>query len=287
MSSSSSYPRQNDEEDDECAYYQHHDVVVCGVEAAASPPSWTFVDTTHIINSTHTNNYNQRLLSRDNSIHVTDEVFNSISHLSAAMLSFLGMVLLIAQSGGDPWKIVSFSVYGSSLLFLFSCSTLHHAITGTAETEKKLRMLDYLAIFPLIAGTYTPLCLVFFHKSVIGWSFLGVAWFLAFCGMILTAQFGPERIPKWLSMTMYITLGWIGAFLSIWLLPIIGISGLIVFFLGGVAFTVGGVVYTSEQPNPIPGKFGFHEIWHIAVILGTGFHFAVMYVYVLPWRYRT
>ncbi len=156
--------------------------------------------------------------------------------------------------------------------------------TPTTKTEKRLRMFDYLAIFPLIAGTYTPLCLVFFHNSVIGWSFLGVAWFLAFCGMILTAQFGPERIPKWLSMTMYITLGWIGAFLSIWLLPIIGISGLIVFFLGGVAFTVGGYVYTTEQPNPIPGKFGFHEIWHVAVILGAGFHFSVMYFFVLPWR---
>ena len=149
--------------------------------------------------------------------------------------------------------------------------------------EAKLRMLDYLAIFPLIAGTYTPLCLVFFHNSVIGWSFLGVAWSLAICGMILTAQFGPERIPKWLSMTMYITLGWIGAFLSIWLLPIIGTSGMIVFLLGGVAFTVGGYVYTTEQPNPIPGKFGFHEIWHVAVILGAGFHYAVMYGYVLPW----
>lgn len=136
MSSSSNYPRHNDEEGDDCAYYQRHDdFAVSGVEAASSPPSWTFVDTTHNINNTHTtdNNYNQRLLSRDNSIHVTDEVFNSISHLSAAMLSLLGMVLLIAQSGGNAWKIVSFSVYGSSLLFLFCCSTLHHAISGTAE----------------------------------------------------------------------------------------------------------------------------------------------------------
>ena len=142
MSSSSNYPRHNDEEGDDCAYYQRHDdFAVSGVEAASSPPSWTFVDTTHNINNTHTtdNNYNQRLLSRDNSIHVTDEVFNSISHLSAAMLSLLGMVLLIAQSGGNAWKIVSFSVYGSSLLFLFCCSTLHHAISGTAEVCKQAK----------------------------------------------------------------------------------------------------------------------------------------------------
>ena len=144
-------------------------------------------------------------------------------------------------------------------------------------------MLDYLAIYPLIAGTFTPFCLVFFHESTIGWSFFGVAWFLAFVGMFLTAKLGPECIPKWLSMTMYITMGWLGGILAIWLLPTIGWGGLIVFILGGLAYTIGGYIYTKEEPNPIPGKFGFHEIWHVAVICGAAFHYAVMYFYVLPW----
>lgn len=145
-------------------------------------------------------------------------------------------------------------------------------------------MLDYLAIYPLIAGTFTPFCLVFLHDSVIGWSFFGVAWFLAIIGMTLTAKWGPEFIPKWLSMTMYITIGWLGGVLAMWLLPVIGVEGLGVFILGGVFYTVGGYVYSSERPNPIPGKFGFHEIWHVAVILGAGTHYAVMYFYVLPWK---
>lgn len=102
--------------------------------------------------------------------------------------------------------------------------------------------------------------------------------------MILTAKFGPDLIPKWMSMTMYITIGWLGAILAFWLLPEIGIEGLPLFVLGGLAFTVGGVVYTTEQPNPIPGRFGFHEIWHVAVILGAAFHYCVMYFYVLPWE---
>lgn len=150
MESSSYYHRHNDEDDeagdDDGAHYypyQQHDDVVSGggVEVSTpspSPPSWTFVDTTHISgnSSNNTNNNPPRQLSRDNSIHVTDEVFNSISHLSAAMISFLGMVLLIAQSGGNAWKIVSFSIYGSSLLFLFCCSTLHHAISGSVEVSE-------------------------------------------------------------------------------------------------------------------------------------------------------
>lgn len=241
--------------------------------AQSSPPSWSFAAT----NKT-------RELSRDGSEHATDEVFNSVSHLSAAMLSLLGMVLLIVQSGSNAWKIVSFSVYGTSLVFLFVCSTFHHAITSTVRVEAKLRMLDYLAIYPLIAGTFTPFCLVFLHHSVIGWSFFGVAWFFAFLGMFLTAIFGPERIPKWMSMTMYITIGWLGAILTFWLLPLLGMDGMGLFILGGLAYTLGGYVYTTEKPNPIPGKFGFHEIWHIAVILGALLHYSVMYFYVLPWE---
>ena len=129
----------------------------------------------------------------------------------------------------------------------------------SSQVEARLRMLDYLAIYPLIAGTFTPLCLVYLRDSVIGWSFLGVAWFLAFAGMTLTATFGVERIPKWLSMTTYITMGWLGGILAIWLFP-------------------------KVRPNPVPGKFGFHEIWHVAVILGAAFHYAVMYFYVLMWE---
>jgi len=150
--------------------------------------------------------------------------------------------------------------------------------------EARLRMMDYLAIYPLIAGTFSPFCLVFLHDSVIGWSFFSVAWFLAIIGMFLTAKFGPDRIPRWMSMTMYITIGWLGGFLCVWLQPEIGMSGLFVFILGGVAFTIGGYIYTTEEPNPIPGKFGFHEIWHVAVIVGAAFHYAVMYFYVLPWE---
>lgn len=223
--------------------------------------------------------------SRDGSVHATDEVFNSASHLSATMLSILGTVLLITESSlqNNAWKIVSFSLYGASLILLFFCSTLHHSIVGSPKVESFLRMMDYLAIYPLIAGTFTPLCLVFYHDSAIGWAFVGVIWGISIVGMLGTAFFFVQ-IPKWLSMTMYITLGWMGACMTYWLLAVLGWEGFGLFFLGGVCYTGGGYIYTTEQPNPIPGRFGFHEIWHIAVIAGAFSHYCLMYFFVLPWE---
>lgn len=222
--------------------------------------------------------------SRDGSIHATDEVFNSISHLAAFFMSVLGSALLISESSaqGAPWKIVSFSIYGASLCFLFGASTLHHAITSTPAWERFFQMWDYLAIFPLIAGTFTPLCLVFFPYSTIGWCFFSVVWGLSLASMWVTAKYF-DKVPKWLTMTMYITLGWLGAFMTVWLLPVMGWGGVAWMIVGGVWYTVGGYVYTTEQPNPWPGRFGFHELWHIFVILGAAAHWFMMYLYVLPW----
>mmetsp|Transcript_11852 Transcript_11852/g.14339 ORF Transcript_11852/g.14339 Transcript_11852/m.14339 type:complete len:261 (-) Transcript_11852:52-834(-) len=224
--------------------------------------------------------------SRDGSVHATDEVFNAASHLAATFFSILGTVLLIVQASaqGEPWKIVSFSIYGASLIFLFGASTLHHSITATEKVEEFFRMLDYLAIYPLIAGTFTPLCLVFYNNSVIGWAFCSVVWALSIAGMIMTITIF-NKVPKWLSMTMYITLGWLGACMTYWLIPVIGWDGMCLFVLGGVFYTVGGYIYSTESLGIIiPGSIGFHEVWHIFVILGAGTHFLLMYTHVLPWE---
>lgn len=223
--------------------------------------------------------------SRDGSPHVTDEVFNASSHLAATILSILGSVLLIVDSSarGEPWKIVSFSIYGASLINLFACSTLHHGIIASPRIEHLLRMLDYLAIYPLIAGTFTPLTLVYYHDNPMGWAFFGTVWGVALIGMAATVTCFI-KIPKWMSMTMYITLGWLGACMTYWLLLVLNYDGMFVFILGGLFYTVGGYIYSSEHPNPWPGKFGFHEIWHIAVILGAFTHWILMYFYILPWE---
>jgi len=216
--------------------------------------------------------------------HATDEVFNAASHLAATILSLMGSVLLVVESAAqeNPWKVVSFSIYGVSLVNLFCMSSLHHGISSTTRIELLLIKLDYIAIYPLIAGTFTPLCLVLYHDDPIGWAFLGTVWFVALIGMVSTALCF-QKIPKWLSMTMYITLGWLGACMTYWLLRVLGFAGFAWLILGGICFTVGGYVYSTEKPNPFPGVFGFHEIWHVAVILGALCHWILMYFWVLPY----
>ncbi|KAG7369489.1 hemolysin III [Nitzschia inconspicua] len=229
--------------------------------------------------------------SRDGSVHATDEVFNSISHLAALIISILGSVLLISKSCTSgalvPWKIVAFSIYGLSLCNLFACSAMHHAITTTKYYEQLFQLLDYLAIFPLIAGTFTPLCLVYMHQSVIGWTFLSVVWTISILSMVgLSHHF--EKCPKWLTTTLYITLGWFGAALSLFLYPTyLPLGGIVILVLGGIFYTVGGYIFTTEKPSShyvVPGKIGFHEIWHILVICGAATHWALMYMYVLPYN---
>jgi hemolysin III len=222
--------------------------------------------------------------SRDGSIHVTDEVFNSASHLAALLLSILGTALLVTQASTqhDVWKIVSFSLYGASLCMLFGASTMHHALEGPMQDI--LRCWDYVAIYPLIAGTFTPLCLVFFHHDAIGWIFLGVVWGISLlCMVALLLWF--EKLPKWWTMTTYVTLGWLGACMGFWLWPKLGAGGFAWLIIGGIVYTVGGYIFITEEPNPYPGRFGFHEIWHVAVVLGALSHWWLMYAYVLPYGY--
>jgi len=227
------------------------------------------------------------LLSRDLSEHVTDEVFNAASHMVGAMLSLLGSVYLVAKSSADsnPWAIVAFSIYGLSLINLFVSSSLHHSLHGSSRFNRNLRMLDFLSIYPMIAGTYTPLCMIFLHGTVTGWVFLGCIWLIAGVGMTLTILFFPEHLPKWVPFVFYITMGCIGVFV-IWALEAysyMGVSGVLLFLGGGAAYTVGGIFYTLEKPSVIiANQFGFHEIWHFMILLGSALHYALMYFYVLP-----
>ncbi|HRX15734.1 MAG TPA: hemolysin III family protein [Spirochaetota bacterium] len=215
-------------------------------------------------------------LSKDKSLHVTDEVFNSSSHMAAAVFSVLGAAFLITRSAatGQVWHIVSFSIYGVSLFAVFLFSTLHHGVNSNQRTEMILRNCDYIAIFPLIAGSYTPICLILLRDSYIGWTIFGVIWATAVLGITLRAGF--KSLPEWVLNTLYITMGWLGAFVAIPIYRHIGISGFMLFLGGGLFYSIGFVIYNIEKPNPVPGKFGFHEIWHIFVILGALAHFLMM-----------
>lgn len=223
----------------------------------------------------------KREYSKDGSIYITNERINTITHLSGTIFSILGAVILIEMSGvkRNPWAIVSFSIYGLSLISLFLASTFHHGIDSNKKTETLLKKIDYITIFPLIAGTFTPICLII-YRSIIGWSILGVIWGIAAAGISGKSIF--PSIPKWVSNTVYISMSWIGIFLAGPVYNNTGIPGLSLLLAGGLFYTSGFTIYTIEKPNLIKGIFGFHEIWHILVILGALSHYLLMYLYILP-----
>lgn len=221
-----------------------------------------------------------RTLSKDGSLHVTDEVINTLISSLGAVFSIVGVILLISSSitAHKPWHILSFALYGVALINLFAASALHHGVSGSARTEHLLRQWDYYAIFLMIAGTFTPICLILL-RNTLGWSVLGLIWFLAVSGIVLKTKF--HHLPKWIWVALYIGMGWLALPITVSLYEKIP-AGLVVLIIGGLFFTIGALFYYLERPNPFPGKFGFHEIWHLFVLAGAASHFCAIYFYLLP-----
>jgi hemolysin III len=218
--------------------------------------------------------------SKDGSRHVTDERVNTASHLLGTCFALVGSGLLIAQAGeqGDPWKIVGFSVYGASLITLLLASTLHHGLDRGPRVNELLRTLDYTSVFFLIAGTVTPLVLVH-YRSVYGWTVFGAVWFIAVAGIVLRSVW--RRLPKWVTNTLFIGLGWVPVLL-VGAEPALPWGALLLMAAGGLVYSVGFVIYVVESPNPWPGVFGFHELWHVLVLVAALLHYLLMYFYLLP-----
>lgn len=220
--------------------------------------------------------------SRDDSIYKTDEVVNTSTHLAAACFALLGGVLLVAQAAiaGKVTATIAFSIYSLSLLSLFVFSTLHHGLNARERVSHVMRTFDYLSIFVLIAGTTTPIALLIYH-NLFGWSVLAVVWFITAIGITLRAVY--KTLPKYITSTLFIVLGWLPAILVFFGGVTLPIGGLMLLMAGGLIYSAGLVLFALEWPNPIPGKFGFHEIWHIMVVIAALCHYIFMYSYVLPY----
>lgn len=153
-----------------------------------------------------------RTLSKDGSVHVTDEFYNTLISASAAFLSLVGTILLVTYSlqAHKSWHAVSFLIYGFFLVLLFVASALHHGIDGSEKTELFFKRLDYYVIFLQIAGTFTPLCLILL-KNKFGFIVLATIWSIAILGIALQVMI--PHLPKWCSTALYIGMGWCGIFL--------------------------------------------------------------------------
>jgi hemolysin III len=201
------------------------------------------------------------------------EKFNTISHLVGSIFALAGLVLLVVMSSlqGDPWKIVSLSIYGTSLLILYLSSTLYHSWRG--KLKKLFQRFDHISIYLLIAGTYTPLTLVTLRGGW-GWSLFGVVWGLALIGIFLELAFAERK--QGLAIAIYILMGWlvlIALAPLLHLLPALGLAGLV---LGGLFYTGGVAFYVLD------GRFKhFHGIWHLFVLAGSICHFLTIFAFVL------
>lgn len=198
------------------------------------------------------------------------EPFNAISHLLGAVLMVSGMAYLLSHSQGNVEALASFSIYGVLTTMLFAASATYH---WSNRGGIWLQRFDHAAIYFMIAGTYTPICFLGLDRPT-GWVVFGLEWIMAAIGVIAT--FTLTKPPTWLRLTLYLCMGWM-------MLPLIGKlsehvsqTGVIWTFAGGLAYTIGTVIYATKRPNPWPGKFASHEIWHLFVLAGCACHFGLM-----------
>jgi hemolysin III len=205
--------------------------------------------------------------------------FSGLSHLGGALLSIAGLVLLVVLARGKPWHVTSFSIYGATLILLYTASALYHLLPVGGVHEERLFAFDQVAIFALIAGTYTPVCLVPL-RGPWGWSLLGVVWGLGLAG--IATRLGWRKAPQWLYLGLYVVMGWLCLVALAPLVRALPGPGLAWLAAGGVLYTVGAVVFATQRPRLWPGKFGSHDLWHVFVLAGSACHFVVMLCFVAP-----
>ncbi|ACD23833.1 hemolysin III family protein [Clostridium botulinum] len=209
------------------------------------------------------------------------EPVNGLTHLIGAILSLVGLVLMIIKvniSQGSLIEYVSIILFGISMILLYSASATYHSVIADSKIIKHLKKVDHSMIFVLIAGSYAPFCLIALQNSIGNKLFIAVAT-SALVGIIFKICW--VTCPKWLSSVIYITIGWFAIFaiypLSIALSPI-GVSLLV---LGGLMYTIGGVIYALKKDKIKIGVFGSHEIFHVFIMLGTLFHFICVFNYII------
>lgn len=201
------------------------------------------------------------------------EPVNSLTHWAGALFALGGLVALLIIGWDTPAKIISLAIYGVSLIAMFSASATYHMVRVKDRALEIFRKVDHAAIYLLIAGTYTPFCVNAF-EGFWKWGMLTIIWSLALIGIIVKVFY--IRAPRWLNAGIYLVMGWLALAAAGQMLAALPAWVLTWLIIGGVLYTLGAVVYITKIFNFKPGVFGFHEMWHIFVLLAAAAHYVAV-----------
>jgi hemolysin III len=207
------------------------------------------------------------------------EPVNGLTHFFTALVAVVGLVALLFMSRANLGKQISLGIYGVSLILLFSASATYHMVKAKPKVLEILRKMDHSAIYFLIAGSYTPICYNMF-TGFWKWGLLIIIWSFAVIGV--TIKIFVIKAPRWTSAGVYLVMGWMVIFALNQMLTLLPIGALTWLAAGGLIYSLGAVVYITKIFDFVPGKFGFHEVWHIFVILGALAHFIAIIAYIAP-----
>lgn len=206
---------------------------------------------------------------------------SGLTHLLGAFLSLIGMIILIntcAIQSNTLINKISFSIFGLSLVLLYTASYTYHLFSVSDALNMLLRKIDHSMIYILIAGTYTPICVIAL-KGSLGFSLIICIWSLAIVGILMKIFW--FNAPRWLYTLFYVVMGWLAIFAIIPLSKAIPSPGMFWLFSGGISYTIGALIYATKWPKIQCKLFGFHEIFHIFVLIGSFCHYWLMLKYVL------
>jgi len=203
------------------------------------------------------------------------EPLNAYSHFLGALIAVPGLILLLERVplGAGARYYAALSIFGASLILLYSTSGLYHVVNGSKRLIAYLRRLDHMMIYILIAGTYTPICLLVLEGSW-RWGLLIAVWSLALLGIIFKLVWFSA--PRWLSTASYILMGWVAAIAFYPLSMAMSLAGMVSLILGGIFYSLGGVIYATKWPRLNLQTVGFHEIFHFLVLAGSLTHYIMV-----------
>ena len=212
-------------------------------------------------------------------LHMKEPV-NAMTHLIGAVLSLGGLVYMLYQAikVGSGFYLAGGLIFGLSLIALYSASTIYHWVPGSERLTAILRKIDHAMIYVLIAGTYTPICLITL-KGMLGTALLIGVWTLAIAGIVMKLLW--MNAPRWLYTGCYLFLGWLAIFFIWPIYKAMPVTGFICLVSGGAMYTIGSIIYAKKSEALRLAKLGFHEIFHLFILAGSALHFLMVSRFVM------